>query len=137
VKVTLAAAKKAKVLDQTTVEFGIPLFSHIHMAGSVISVMTLAAAVSQILLGTLPPLGTMMIFGALLCVFAVAAPGVPGGTLMASLGIVTAILGFDETAIALMLTIFAVQDSFGTACNIASDGPMMMILSKRAEKGRG
>ena len=61
--------------------------------------------------------------------FAIGAPGVPGGTVMASLGIIISVLGFDETGVALMLTIFALQDSFGTACNVVGDGALTMMLN--------
>ena len=69
-------------------------------------------------------------FIVLLGVFAIGAPGVPGGTVIASLGIVISVLGFDETGTALLLTIFALQDSFGTACNVTGDGALTLILSK-------
>ncbi|MEG2256539.1 MAG: cation:dicarboxylase symporter family transporter, partial [Cetobacterium sp.] len=55
--------------------------------------------------------------------------GVPGGTVMASLGIISSVLGFDDSGIALMLTIFALQDSFGTACNVTGDGALALILN--------
>jgi len=132
--VALRSALSAKNLDKNAVNFGIPLFAHIHMPGSIISIVFLALTVSQVLYGSLPPLETMLVFVPLLAIFAVAAPGVPGGTLMASLGLITAVLGFDEAGTGLMLAIFALQDSFGTACNITSDGPMMMTLSKYTEK---
>lgn len=73
---------------------------------------------------------TMVLFIVLLGVFAIGAPGVPGGTVIASLGIVISVLGFDETGTALLLTIFALQDSFGTACNVTGDGALTLILSK-------
>ena len=132
--VALQCAGKSKTLDKGVVSFGIPLFAHIHMPGSVLSITFLSLTVSQVLYGQLPPVGTMVLFVVLLGIFAVAAPGVPGGTLMASLGLITTVLGFDEMGTALMLAIFALQDSFGTACNITSDGPMMMALSKYAKK---
>ena len=56
-------------------------------------------------------------------------PLVPGGTVMASLGIITGILKFGDSATALMLTIFALQDSFGTACNVTGDGALTLILT--------
>ena len=90
--------------------------------------------VSKILYGELPYLGTMILFCLLLGVFAIGAPGVPGGTVMASLGLITGILGFDSTGTALMLTIFALQDSFGTACNITGDGALTMILTGYASR---
>lgn len=63
----------------------------------------------------------------LLGFFAIGAPGVPGGTVLASLGLIIAILGFDEAGTALLLTIFALQDSFGTACNVTGDGALTLI----------
>ena len=71
----------------------------------------------------------MVLFVVLLGIFAIGAPGVPGGTVMASLGIISSVLGFDDTGIALMLTIFALQDSFGTACNVVGDGALALILN--------
>ena len=130
----LRSASNAKNLDKNAVSFGIPLFAHVHMPGSIISIVFLALTVSQVLYGSLPPVETMLVFVPLLAIFAVAAPGVPGGTLMASLGLITAILGFDEVGTGLMLAIFALQDSFGTACNITGDGPMMLALSKYTQK---
>jgi len=132
--VALRCASNSKILDKNMVNFGIPLFSYIHMPGSVISILTLSSGVSMVLYGQLPELSTMILFASLVCVFAVAAPGVPGGVLMASMGLITAILGFGEDGTALMLAIFALQDSFGTACNISSDGPQIMVLSKYAGK---
>ena len=70
----------------------------------------------------------------LLGVFAVGAPGVPGGTVMASLGLITSVLGFDNTGTGLMMTIFALQDSFGTACNITGDGALTLMLTGYAKK---
>ena len=90
--------------------------------------------VSQILYGTLPSLTTMIVFCFLLSVFAIGAPGVPGGTVMASLGLIITVLGFDESGTALMLTIFALQDSFGTACNVTGDGALTMMLSGYCKK---
>lgn len=70
---------------------------------------------------------TMFVFIILLGFFAIGAPGVPGGTVLASLGLIIAILGFDEAGTALLLTIFALQDSFGTACNVTGDGALTLI----------
>lgn len=85
--------------------------------------------VSKILYGQIPSLGTMILFIILLGIFAVGAPGVPGGTVMASLGIIISVLGFNEEGTGLMLTIFALQDSFGTACNVVGDGALALILN--------
>ena len=116
------------------VDFGIPLFANIHLCGSVLTEVFFVMTVSQILYGKMPDVGTMILFCLLLGVFAIGAPGVPGGTVMASLGLITGVLGFDETGSALMLTIFALQDSFGTACNITGDGALTMILSGYADR---
>ena len=71
----------------------------------------------------------MILFILLLGIFAIGAPGVPGGTVMASLGLITSILGFDATGTALILSIFALQDSFGTACNITGDGAIALMVT--------
>ena len=133
--VALRCAKKSEPpLRDDMVDFGIPLFANIHLCGSVLTEVFFVMTVSQILYGKMPDVGTMVLFCLLLGVFAIGAPGVPGGTVMASLGLITGVLGFDETGTALMLTIFALQDSFGTACNITGDGALTMILSGYANR---
>ncbi|HIZ81027.1 MAG TPA: dicarboxylate/amino acid:cation symporter [Candidatus Mediterraneibacter pullistercoris] len=133
--VALRCAKKSEPpLRDDMVDFGIPLFANIHLCGSVLTEVFFVMTVSQILYGRIPDVGTMVLFCLLLGVFAIGAPGVPGGTVMASLGLITGVLGFDETGTALMLTIFALQDSFGTACNITGDGALTMILSGYANR---
>jgi Na+/H+-dicarboxylate symporter len=133
--VALRCAKKSEpTLRDDMVDFGIPLFANIHLCGSVLTEVFFVMTVSKILYGTLPSLGTMVLFCILLGVFAIGAPGVPGGTVMASLGLITGVLGFDETGTALMLTIFALQDSFGTACNVTGDGALTMILTGYVKK---
>ena len=134
--VALRCARKSGPLREDMVDFGIPLFANIHLCGSVLTEVFFVMTVSQILYGTIPSLGTMILFCILLGVFAIGAPGVPGGTVMASLGLITGILGFDSTGTALMLTIFALQDSFGTACNITGDGALAMILTGYAKRHR-
>lgn len=116
------------------VDFGIPLFANIHLCGSVLTEVFFVMIVSKVLYGQLPNLGTMVLFCALLAVFAIGAPGVPGGTVMASLGLITGVLGFDGAGTALMLAIFAIQDSFGTACNVTGDGALTLILTGYCEK---
>ena len=120
--VALKCARKSEpVLRDDMVSFGIPLFANIHLCGSVLTEVFFVMTVSQILY-------------ALLGIFAIGAPGVPGGTVMASLGLITGVLGFDATGTALMLTIFALQDSFGTACNVTGDGALTMILTGYAKR---
>lgn len=133
--VALRCAKKSEPeLRDDMVDFGIPLFANIHLCGSVLTEVFFVMTVSKILYGKMPSMGTMILFCMLLAVFAIGAPGVPGGTVMASLGLITGVLGFDETGTALILTIFALQDSFGTACNVTGDGALTMILTGYAKR---
>ena len=132
--VALRCAHKSKNLRSDMVDFGIPLFANIHLCGSVLTEVFFVMTVSKVLYGQLPSLGSMILFVVLLGVFAIGAPGVPGGTVMASLGLITGILGFDANGTALMLAIFALQDSFGTACNVTGDGALTLILTGYAEK---
>lgn len=132
--VALQCAGKAKPLRKDMVQFGIPLFANIHLCGSVLTEVFFCMTISKILYGAVPAPGTMALFCILLGVFAIGAPGVPGGTVMASLGLLIGILKFGDYATALMLTIFALQDSFGTACNITGDGALTLILTGYAKK---
>jgi len=132
--VALRCAKKSTVLRQDLVDFGIPLFANIHLCGSVLTEVFFVMTVSKVLYGKLPTLGTMVLFCFLLGIFAVGAPGVPGGTVMASLGLIISVLGFGNDGTALMLTIFALQDSFGTACNVTGDGALTLMLTGYAKK---
>lgn len=132
--VALRCARKSSVLRKDMVDFGIPLFANVHLCGSVLTEVFFVMTVSQILYGSMPSLGTMVLFCVLLGIFAIGAPGVPGGTVMASLGLITGILLFNDTGTALMLTIFALQDSFGTACNVTGDGALTLILTGYADR---
>ncbi|WP_308621446.1 cation:dicarboxylate symporter family transporter [uncultured Desulfovibrio sp.] len=126
--VALECAHRSPVLSRTMVEFMVPLGATVHLCGSVLTETFFVMTISLILYGALPSLGTMILFCILLGIFAVGAPGVPGGTVVASLGIVTGVLGFDQTGVALLIAIFALQDSFGTACNVTGDGALTLIL---------
>jgi Na+/H+-dicarboxylate symporter len=132
--IALECARKSEVLNKDMVNFGIPLFSNIHVCGSVLTEVFFVMVVSQIYYGHLPSVGLIILFCLLLGVFAVGAPGVPGGTVIASLGLIISVLGFDSSSTALVLSIFALQDSFGTACNITGDGALTLILTKFVEK---
>lgn len=125
--VALECAHKSPVLDKKVSDFSIPLFANIHLCGSVLTEVFFVCVVSQLLYGQLPELSTLVLFIFLLGVLAVGAPGVPGGTVLASLGIVISVLGFDDAGTALLIAIFALQDSFGTACNITGDGALTLI----------
>ena len=120
--VALRGARKSSVLRRDMVDFGIPLFANIHLCGSVLTEVFFVMTVSKVL------------FCILLGIFAVGAPGVPGGTVMASLGLIISVLGFDDTGTGLMMTIFALQDSFGTACNVTGDGALTLMLTGYAKK---
>lgn len=132
--VALQCAGRSKVLRRDMVDFGIPLFANIHLCGSVLTEVFFVMTVSKVLYGELPGLGTMILFCVLLGVFAIGAPGVPGGTVMASLGLIIGVLGFGENGTALMLAVFALQDSFGTACNVTGDGALTLMLTGYAER---
>ena len=132
--VALRCAGKSKVLREDMVSFGIPLFANIHLCGSVLTEVFFVMTISLLLYGSLPSIGTMILFCLLLGIFAIGAPGVPGGTVMASLGLITGILLFDDAGTALMLAIFALQDSFGTACNVTGDGALTLMLTGYVEK---
>jgi len=132
--VALKCAHKSKNLRPDMVDFGIPLFANIHLCGSVLTEVFFVMTVSKVLYGEIPPLRLMILFVILLGVFAIGAPGVPGGTVMASLGLITGILGFDANGTALMLAVFALQDSFGTACNVTGDGALTLILTGYAQR---
>ena len=126
--VALECARKSRVLSKNLVEFMIPLGSTVHLCGSVLTETFFCMTLHLMLYGTLPSVGVMILFCLLLGIFAVGAPGVPGGTVVASLGIVTGVLGFDQNGVALLIAIFALQDSFGTACNITGDGALTLML---------
>lgn len=126
--VALECARKSPLLNKEITDFCIPLFANIHLCGSVLTEIFFICTVSQLLYGILPPLPAIGIFIILLGIFAVGAPGVPGGTVLASLGIVVSVLGFDEAGTALLIAIFALQDSFGTACNVTCDGALTLIV---------
>ena len=132
--VALNCARKSSVLRKDMVSFGIPLFANIHLCGSVLTEVFFVMTISKMLYGSIPSVGTMVLFCLLLGIFAIGAPGVPGGTVMASLGLITGILLFQNDGTALMLAIFALQDSFGTACNVTGDGALTLMLTGYAEK---
>ena len=133
--VALECIQKSPILDKKISDFTVPLFANIHLCGSVLTEVFFVCVVSQILYGTLPDIGTLSLFIVLLGIFAIGAPGVPGGTVLASLGLIVSVLGFNEVGTALLITIFALQDSFGTACNITGDGALTLMVNTFA-KGR-
>ena len=132
--VALDCARSSKVLDRDVAEFSIPLFANIHLCGATLTETFFLSVVSLLLYGHLPDPATFLIFIVLLGIFAVGAPGVPGGTAFASVGIVVSVLGFDDHGTALFLALFALQDCFGTSCNILGDGALSLILQTYNKK---
>ena len=132
--IAIEETKKSPVLRSDVRNFAIPLLGNVHFVGSILDVVFLSLAVSQLLYGSMPSIEQMLIFIPLLGIFAIAAPGLPGGTLITSLGLIHAVLGIDEAGTALMITIFALLDSFGTTHNITSDGALTLYLSSYADK---
>ncbi len=140
--VALECAKKSKVLRKDLVGFGIPLFANIHLCGSVLTETFFCFIIHKILFNSLPSVGTMIIFIILFGIFAVGAPGVPGGTVVASLGIVESVMCAaagatpEQTSLftGTLLAIFALQDSFGTACNVTGDGALTLFLTGYADR---
>nr|WP_294508811.1 dicarboxylate/amino acid:cation symporter [uncultured Bilophila sp.] len=126
--VALSCARRSPVLSKTMTEFMIPLGATVHLCGSVLTETFFVMTISLMLYGALPSVGTMAFFIVLFGIFAVGAPGVPGGTVMASIGLVISVLHFDPAGVALLLAIFALQDSFGTACNVTGDGALALML---------
>ena len=123
---TVAAGVRPEVAD-----FTVPLCATVHLAGSTIKLV--ACAVALILIGgdmTKLDLATFMQFIALLGMMMVAAPGVPGGAVMASLGVAESLLGFGKEQIALFITLYIATDSFGTACNVIGDGALSLIVNR-------
>ncbi|RCW46625.1 MULTISPECIES: dicarboxylate/amino acid:cation symporter [unclassified Halanaerobium] len=134
IPVTLKSAKKNNISERVA-DFVIPLGATVHLAGSTITLTTCAIAVVLIQGGT-PVFGHFFHFIVLLGVTMIAAPGVPGGAVMAALGLLTSILGFGEGATALMIGLYLAQDSFGTACNVTGDGAIAIIVDSLRKKSR-
>ena len=132
--VALHCAHKSPILRKEISDVTIPLFANIHLCGSILTETVFVMTVSKLLYGTLPTPFTLVLFILLLGLFAIGAPGVPGGTVLASLGLIISVLQFDEAGTALLLTIFALQDSFGTACNVAGDGALTLITDTYEKK---
>ena len=132
--VALHCAHKSPILRKEISDVTVPLFANIQLCGSILTETVFVMTVSKLLYGTLPDPFTLVLFILLLGLFAIGAPGVPGGTVLASLGLIISVLQFDEAGTALLLTIFALQDSFGTACNVAGDGALTLITDTYEKK---
>ena len=110
-------------------DFVVPLCATIHLSGSTISITACALAIMT-LSGTTVSFIEFFPFILALGVTMVAAPGVPGGAIMAALGLLQSLLGFNETALSLMIALYLAQDGFGTAANITGDGAVALIIDR-------
>ena len=128
IPVTLRQAKQTGASDKVT-DFTVPLFATIHLSGSTITIVSCTIGV-MLMNGMEFTFATMFGFIMMLGITMVAAPGVPGGGVMAAIGLLSTMLGFDETMIALMIALYMAQDSFGTATNVTGDGALAMIVDK-------
>ncbi len=130
IPVTLRQVKALPVREPIA-NFTVPLCANIHLSGSTITLVTCATAVMLLTPGVeIPGLGAMLPFILMLGVIMVAAPGAPGGAVMAALGLLTSMLGFNETQVALMIALYLAQDSFGTATNVTGDGVIAVWMDK-------
>ncbi len=132
IPVTLAQTLKNGV-RQNIATFVIPLCATIHLSGSTMKITACAMAI-MIMSGLPIDLGHFSGFILMLGITMVAAPGVPGGAIMAALGVLEGMLGFDETAQALMIALYIAMDSFGTACNVTGDGAIAVLVDRIAGK---
>ena len=132
IPVTLAQSIKNRV-SPSIAGFVIPLCATIHLSGSTLKITSCALAIMMLTGMSVSP-ATMVGFIFMLGITMVAAPGVPGGAIMASVGILQSILGFDPTAVGLMIALYVAMDSFGTATNVTGDGAIAVIIDKIAGK---
>lgn len=128
IPVTLGCTRRLGVPD-TVASFSIPLCATIHLAGSTLKITSFSVAI-MIITGMPLHLGQLIGFVAMLGITMIAAPGVPGGAIMAAAGILGSMLGFDDTAVGLMIASYIAIDSFGTATNVTGDGAIAVILSR-------
>ncbi len=128
IPVTLKQAIKMGVKEDVA-DFVIPLCATIHLSGSMLKITACAMAI--MILNGMPITPDLFIgFIFMLGITMIAAPGVPGGAIMAALGVLSAMLGFNEEALALMIALYIAMDSFGTACNVTGDGAIALIINK-------
>lgn len=134
IPVTLAQTEKAGVRKEVA-GFVIPLCATIHLSGSAMKIT--ACALTICLLTGLPhSMGLFIYFILMLSIIMVAAPGVPGGAIMAALAPLASILGFNDEAQALMIALYIAMDSFGTACNVTGDGAIAIAINKLFKKNK-
>ncbi|WP_042352519.1 dicarboxylate/amino acid:cation symporter [Bacillus massiliigorillae] len=125
IPVTMRHTKNLGVKKRVA-NFSVPLLATIHLSGSTITLVSCAMAV-MLLQGQVATFSTMLPFILMLGITMIAAPGVPGGAVMAALGLLGSMLGFTETMLSLMIALYLAQDSFGTACNVTGDGAITVL----------
>ncbi len=116
-------------VEEGVAGFTVPLCANIHMSGSAIKITACAMAIVLLTGGEL----NFVQFAGFICMLGisiVAGPGVPGGAIMASLGVLQKMLGFNEQMLGLMIALYIAMDSFGTACNVTGDGAIAVIVDK-------
>lgn len=128
IPVTLEQTRRNGVSEEIA-GFTVPLCATIHMSGSTLKIVACALAI-MMMNGMHYDMGMFAGFILLLGITMVAAPGVPGGAIMASLGLLQSMLGFDQEAQALMIALYIAMDSFGTACNVTGDGAIAVIIDR-------
>lgn len=119
----------ANGVNKSIAGFVIPFCATIHMSGSVMKIVACAMAL-MMMQHISYDFVTVIGFILMLAISIVAAPGVPGGAIMASLGVLASILGFTEADQALMIALYIAMDSFGTACNVTGDGSLALLIDK-------
>ena len=131
IPVSLQCSKQNGV-SENVANFTVPLFATVHLSGSTITIVSCAVAVISMQSDlAIPPLSLMLPFILTLGVVMLAAPGVPGGAVMSAVGLLGSMLGFGESALALMIALYLAQDSFGTACNVTCDGALALLLDEQ------
>ena len=134
--VALHGIKKSDQVDPKTSDFAIPLYCNIHLCGSVITEIFLVLTTYYTFFHQMPSPLSIVIFAILACIIAIGSPGVPGGINMSCIGLVYSIvIGHeDQSFFAIMTAIYAIQDGFGTACNVTCDGALTMMTDHFLKK---
>ena len=120
-------------MSDDVASFTVPLCANIHMSGSTVKITACAMAVVLLTGGELH----FWQFAGFVCMLGVsimAGPGVPGGAIMASLGVLQKMLGFNEQMLGLMIALYIAMDSFGTACNVTGDGAVAVLINRLYKK---
>ena len=135
IPVTLRQTEKIGVREEVA-GFVVPLCATIHMSGSTMKIVACALAII-IMSGQPVSLEQFAGFICMLGITIIAAPGVPGGAIMAALGVLESMLGFGQAELALMIALYIAMDSFGTACNVTGDGAIAVIVDKIYSRKHG